>query len=93
MTKMIESLEIFKKYIDENNKNVEQFPVNSSHYSMSFSFYETIITEKDILRLKELGWNVSCMVKLSDSMFSHMKDYSPLDERYNYCFHIDYREF
>lgn len=59
-TKLIESMEIFKKYSgpEDENSRVSDCPLDLDYYSMAVHFDNILIDAADVARLKELGWNV-----------------------------------
>lgn len=58
-TKLIESMEIFRKYSTEDeNSRVSDCPLDLDYYSMRVDFSNILIDAADVARLKELGWSV-----------------------------------
>lgn len=59
-TKLIESMEIFRKYSapEKETSRVSECPLDLDYYSMSVHFNNTLIDAADVARLTELGWTV-----------------------------------
>lgn len=87
-TKLIESLEIFKKYApnDEDAASTDS-PFDMDYCTLMVDFSDILIEPADVARLKELGWSVQKYPSWGSKSYT-VED----DEIGRYSIHFDSRD-
>lgn len=87
-TKLIESLEIFKKYSpNDENAPATDSPFDMDYCTLMVDFSDILIDPADVARLKEIGWTVQKSPSWGSDSYK-VED----DEIGRYSIHFDSRD-